>query len=213
MAPRGQYYRGPTVFVCASAIGFYGPDRGDEELTETSDRGDGFLAELVESWERATEPAAASGLRVVNVRTGLVQSPRGGVLRLQYPQFAAGLGGRIGDGRMWQSWISIDDLVDIYHQALYDRGMSGPVNAVSPHPVRNADYTATLAAVLHRPALLPVPRLGPRILLGREGADELANATQRVIPAVLLRTGHDFRHPSLDSALRHLLGQPPPDSP
>ncbi|MFD2794924.1 TIGR01777 family oxidoreductase [Promicromonospora vindobonensis] len=203
----GRTGDGPKVFVCASAIGYYGADRGDEVLDETSARGDGFLADVVADWEQATAGAAQAGLRVVNVRTGLVQSPRGGTLRLFYPLFATGLGGRLGDGRMWQSWIGIDDLVDVYHRALYDSALSGPVNAVAPGAVRNTEYTATLAGVLHRPAVLPVPSLGPRLLLGRAGADELAEASQRVFPAALLATGHRFRHPTLEPALRHLLGR------
>jgi uncharacterized protein (TIGR01777 family) len=202
----GRTPGGPKVFVSASAIGYYGPDRGDEVLDEAAARGDGFLAEVVDDWERATAPAAEAGLRVVNLRTGLVQSPRGGTLRLFYPLFSAGLGGRLGDGRMWQSWIGIDDLVDVYHRALYDAALSGPVNAVAPEPVRNAAYARTLAQVLRRPAVLPVPGLGPRLLLGAEGATELAEASQRVTPAALLAVGHRFRHPTLEPALRHLLG-------
>ena len=132
-------------------------------------RGDGFLADVVADWEAATEPAVEAGLRVVNVRTGIVQSARGGTLRLLRPLFAAGLGGRVGSGRQWLSWIGIDDLLDVYHRALYDARLSGPVNAVAPEPVRNADYTKALAGVLHRPALLPVPSLGPRLLLGEQG--------------------------------------------
>jgi len=197
---------GPRVFVSASAIGFYGPDRGDEVLDESAARGDGFLADVVVDWEQATVPAAEAGLRVVTVRTGLVQSPRGGTLRLFRPLFSAGLGGRLGDGSAWQAWIGIDDLVEIYHRALYDAALSGPVNAVAPEPVRNAVYARTLARVLHRPALLPVPALGPRLLLGTEGATELAEASQRVSPTVLLALGHRFRHPTLEPALRHLLG-------
>lgn len=203
----GRTPDGPRVFVSASAIGYYGLDRGDEVLDESAPRGDGFLADLVTDWEQATAPAAAAGLRVVVVRTGLVQSPDGGTLRLFYPLFSAGLGGRLGDGRMWQSWIGIDDLVDIYHRALYDTALSGPVNAVAPTPVRNADYARTLAEVLGRPAVLPVPGLGPRLLLGTKGAAELAEASQRLYPAVLLGRGHRFRHPTLEPALRHLLGR------
>jgi hypothetical protein len=196
----------PGVFVSASAIGCYGADRGDEDLTEDSERGDGFLADVVAGWEGATEPARQAGLRVVNVRTGIVQSPRGGVLRLQWPMFAAGLGGRLGDGQQWLSWIGIDDLIDVYHRAIVDDQLSGPVNAVAPEPLRNNDYTRVLANVLHRPALFPVPALGPRVLLGDEGATELAMASQRVRPSRLLATGYRFRHPELDPALRHLLG-------
>ncbi|WP_432938036.1 TIGR01777 family oxidoreductase [Kribbella sp. CA-253562] len=198
---------GVRAFVCASAIGYYGPDRGDEVLTEQSDRGDGFLADLVEDWERATDPARDGGVRVVNVRTGLVQTPAGGVLRLQYPMFAAGLGGPLASGNQWQPWIGVDDLLDIYHRALYDDRLAGPVNGVGPAPVRNRDYTTTLAHVVRRPALFRVPSFGPRILLGDEGAKELAEASQRVVPAVLDQLGHTFRYPTLEPALRHLLGK------
>lgn len=197
---------GPGTFVCASAIGFYGYDRGDEPLDEDAGRGDGFLADVVADWEAATSPAAAAGLRVVRVRTGIVQSPRGGTLRLMRPLFAAGLGGRVGSGRQWLSWIDLDDLVDVYHRALTDPGLSGAVNAVAPHPVRAADHARTLASVLHRPALLPVPEFGPRLLLGEQGARELATANQRVVPQTLLDAGHRFRRSDLESSLRHQLG-------
>jgi uncharacterized protein len=198
---------GSTVFVSASAIGYYGYDRGDETLTEDSDRGDGFLADVVADWEDATSPAAQAGARVVRVRTGIVQSPAGGTLQLMRPLFSAGLGGRLGDGQQWFSWIGIDDMVDIYHRALWDRTLTGPVNAVAPQPVRNIDYTRTLARVLHRPAVLPVPALGPRVLLGAQGARELALASQRVTPARLNQAEHQFRQPDLQSALRHVLGR------
>ena len=193
-------------FVSASAVGIYGFDRGDAILCEESVRGDGFLADVVADWEAATAPAAEAGLRVVNVRTGIVQSANGGTLRLLRPLFAAGLGGRIGGGRQWLSWIALDDLVDIYYRALYDDRLSGPVNAVAPAPVRNSEYTKTLAGVLHRPALLPVPSLGPRLLLGRQGSRELAEADQRVAPTKLETVGHRFRHPRIDGALAHELG-------
>lgn len=199
----------PAAFVVASAIGWYGPDSGDEVLTESSARGDGFLADLVADWEAAAEPAAEAGVRVVQVRTGIVQSPRGGVLRLQYPLFAAGLGGRLGSGRQWLSWIGIDDLTDVYHRALLDPALSGPVNAVAPHAVRNADYTRVLGRVLGRPTALPVPRAAPRLLLGDEAVSEFALASQRVEPRRLLGSGHHFRHPDLEPALRHLLGRTP----
>ncbi|MGD1173448.1 TIGR01777 family oxidoreductase [Mycobacterium seoulense] len=202
----GRMSQRPAVFVSASAIGYYGSDRGDDILTEDSDRGDGFLADVVADWEAATAPAEQSGVRVVRVRTGIVQSPRGGTLKLMRPLFSAGLGGRLGDGRQWLSWIGIDDLVDVYHRALWDQALSGPVNAVAPQPVRNSEYTATLARVMHRPAVLPVPSLGPRVLLGEEGARELACASQRVLPHKLSAVGHRFRQPDLDQALRHLLG-------
>ena len=193
-------------FVSASAVGIYGFDRGDAILCEDSVRGDGFLADVVADWEAATAPAAEAGLRVVNVRTGVVQSANGGTLRLFRPLFAAGLGGRVGDGQQWLSWIALDDLLDIYYRALYDDRLSGPVNAVAPAPVRNAEYTKALAGVLHRPALLPVPTLGPRLLLGQQGSRELAEADQRVAPTRLETVGHRFRHPRIDGALAHELG-------
>src|SRR5689334_6790099 len=172
---------GPKVFVSASAIGIYGYDRGDTVLCEDSMRGDGFLADVVADWESATTPAADAGVRVVTVRTGIVQAAAGGTLRLLRPLFLAGLGGRLGSGRQWLSWIGIDDLLDVYYRALYDSRLTGPVNAVAPEPVRNVDYTAALARVVHRPAVLPVPSLGPRLLLGAQGARELAEADQRVL--------------------------------
>jgi len=198
---------GPAVMVTASAIGYYGPRRGDELLTEDSPRGDGFLADVVAGWEAASTPAQDAGLRVVLVRTGIVQSPRGGTLRLLWPLAEVGAGGRLGAGHQWVSWIGIDDLTDVYYRALTDDTLAGPVNATAPHPVRNADYARTLARVLRRPLQLPVPGLGPRLLLGAEGASELAGADQRVSPRRLLRNGHRFRHPELEPALRHLLGR------
>ncbi|PXX69097.1 hypothetical protein DFR70_102784 [Nocardia tenerifensis] len=198
---------GVPAFVSASAIGYYGYDRGDERLPETASRGGGFLADVVDAWEGAADAAAEGGVRVVKVRTGIVQSPRGGTLRLLRPLFATGLGGRIGDGEQWLSWIGIDDLVDVYYRALWDTGLTGPVNAVAPQPVRNIEYTNILAGVLRRPALLPVPEFGPALLLGEQGARELAAASQRVVPAALDRAGHRFRTTDLASALRHLLGR------
>jgi uncharacterized protein (TIGR01777 family) len=198
---------GVRCFVSASAIGYYGPDRGDDVLTEESPCGTGFLADLVADWENATAPAAEAGVRVVCVRTGIVQTPRGGTLRLFFPLFLAGLGGPLGDGGQWLSWIGIDDLCDIYLHAVADAGIEGPVNAVSPNPVRNADYARTLAQILRRPALLPVPSFGPRLLLGAQGAEELALADQRVHPARLVARGYQFRHPHAEQALRHLLGR------
>ena len=202
---------GVGVFVSASAIGFYGPDRGDEELTEDSERGEGFLADLVADWEAAAArsggEAAEGGCRVVQVRTGIVQSPRGGALQLQRLLFQTGLGGRLGDGRQWTAWIGIDDMVDIYLRAVLDDSLRGPVNAVAPGLVRNDEYTRVLARVLHRPAVIPVPGFGPQLLLGREGAAEVAEASQRVVPKRLLAAGHAFRWPELEPALRHVLGR------
>jgi uncharacterized protein len=200
---------GLRAFVTASAVGFYGADRGDEILAEDSERGDGFLAEVAAAWEDAASPASAAGIRTVVVRTGIVQTPRGGVLRLLYPLFEAGLGGPLGDGSAWQPWIEIDDLLDIYLRALTDPVLAGPVNAVAPGETRNAGYAKTLGRVLRRPALIPVPPAGPRLLLGAEGAKELAAASQRVRPAALAAAGHVFRYPDLESGLRHVLGRDP----
>ena len=197
----------PT-FVCASAIGFYGYDRGDAVLDESSSRGDGFLADVVSDWEDATAPAAAAA-RVVNVRTGVVQAAAGGTLKLLRPLFTLGLGGRLGDGNQWLSWIGIDDLIDIYYRAIVDDRLSGPVNAVAPGAVRNKQYTAALAGAVHRPALIPVPRLGPQVILGSQGARELAFANQRVAPARLEEVGHRFRMTEVDEVLRHQLGGDP----
>jgi uncharacterized protein (TIGR01777 family) len=198
---------GLRSFVSASAVGYYGFDRGDATLCEDSVRGDGFLADVVADWEAATTPAAEAGLRVALVRTGIVQAANGGTLRLMRPLFSAGLGGRLGDGRQWLSWIGLDDLVDVYYRAVWDQRLTGAVNAVAPNPVRNVDYTKTLAHVLHRPAVLPVPSLGPRLLLGEQGARELAEADQWVAPVKLQALEHRFRQPHLEEALRHQLGR------
>jgi uncharacterized protein (TIGR01777 family) len=195
------------AFVTASAVGIYGPGRGDEVLTERSERGEGFLADVVAAWESAAAPAEAAGIRTVRVRTGIVQSPRGGMLALLRPLFSAGLGGPIGDGSQWLPWIGLDDLLDVYLRALTDPALSGPVNAAAPGEARSADYARALGQVLHRPAALPVPAAGPRLLLGAEGARELALASQRVRPAVLTGASHPFRHQRLQDALRHVLGR------
>lgn len=201
---------GTRPFVVASAVGFYGPDRGEEVLTEDSRRGDGFLAAVVAEWEAAADPARDSGSRVTHVRTGIVQSPRGGVLRLLRPLFEIGAGGRLGSGRQWTPWIGIDDMVDVYLRCLVDPSIDGPLNAVAPHPERNSDYTRVLAHVLRRPALLPVPRIGPTLVFGAEAVDEFVLAGQNVRPAVLEALGHPFRFPHLEPALRHLLGRVDP---
>lgn len=195
---------GVRTFVSASAIGFYGSDRGDKELTEASASGDGFLAEVVREWEAAAESAA---MRTVQVRTGIVQSPRGGALAVQLPLFRAGVGGPIGSGRQWNAWIGLDDLLDVYLRAVVDDRLHGPVNAVAPHPVRQENYARTLASVLHRPSVLRTPAFATRVVLGAEGAAELPLASQRVLPAVLQEHGHAFRYRHLEPALRHVLGR------
>jgi uncharacterized protein (TIGR01777 family) len=196
---------GPGVFLSASAIGFYG-DRDDELLNETSPAGDGFLPDLVEQWEAATAPATEAGARVATMRSGIVLAPDGGALKKMLPLFKLGVGGRFGSGRQWMSWISIDDEIGaIVH--LLDQDVSGPVNLTAPVPVRNREFAATLGRVLHRPARVPVPAFGPKLLLGAELADALLFESQRVDPAVLAGTGYQFEHPDLATALAAVLGR------
>ena len=201
-----------ATFISASAVGFYGPDRGDEQLYESSPVGDGFLADVVARWEEATQPARAEGVRTVQVRTGIVQTPRGGFLQLQRPLFMAGGGGKLGSGDEWLPWIGLDDLLDVYLRALVDPALVGPVNAVAPNPVRTGQYAATLGRVMRRPALIPVPGFGPRLLLGAKGAREVVETSQYVVPDVLERRGHKFRYERLEDALRHELGKEKPVS-
>jgi len=203
---------GPRVLLAASAIGYYGSDRGDELLDEGATHGEGFLADVVAQWEAAALSAGGAGVRVVVVRTGIVLSAGGGMLALLRPLFLAGLGGRVGDGSQWLSWIDLDDLTDVYARALVDPVVTGVLNAVAPNPVRNAELTQTLAGVLHRPAPIPVPKAAVAAVLGSEGAQELACASQRVAPARLEAAGFHFRRPVLDACLRHQLGRASPPS-
>jgi uncharacterized protein (TIGR01777 family) len=196
---------GPRVLVCASGVGFYG-DRGDEVLTEASSGGRGFLADVVRRWEAAADPARAAGLRVVHLRTGPVQTAAGAGLPKQALMFRLGVGGRLGSGRQWLSWISLDDVAGAYLHALTREDLDGPVNAVAPNPVTNAEFTATLARILRRPAVLHVPAFGPRLVLG-EAADELLFVSQRAHPARLQASGYRFQFPELEPALRHTLGR------
>jgi uncharacterized protein (TIGR01777 family) len=198
---------GPRVFVFGSGIHFYGVDRDDEVLSEESAPGSGFLAKVVRDWEGAADPARHAGLRVANVRTGIVQSPKAMPLQLQLPLFRLGLGGRLGSGRQWFPWITLDDLVGIFAHAVTTPEVDGVLNGASPNPVRNAEYTHVLARVLRRPALIPVPWIGPALLLGRELADELAFANLRVLPTRTLASGYTFRHPDLEAGLRAVLGR------
>ncbi len=192
--------RPPAVLLSGSAIGIYG-SRGDEVLDETSAPGTGFLADVCVAWEAATAPAADAGVRVAHLRTGIVLSGDGGALRKQLPLFKFGLGGKMGSGRQWQSWISIDDEVGaIVH--LLSSAVSGPVNLTAPNPVTNAEFTDTLGTALHRPTVLPIPKFGPQLLLGAEAADNLLFTGQRVVPKVLLADGYQFRHPDLADALQ-----------
>jgi len=198
--------RPPTVLVSGSAIGIYG-DRGDEVLTEQSAPGSGFLADVVVQWEAATSAAAEAGIRVPLVRTGIVLTPTGGALPKLLPLFRFGVGGRMGSGRQWWSWISLDDEIAALRFAL-DHDLDGPVNLTAPEPATNAEFTRTLASVLGRPAFLAVPAFGPKLLRGAELAQELLFNSQRVQPEALLQHGFVFTHPELDEALRSLLGRP-----
>ncbi|MGA0356218.1 MAG: TIGR01777 family oxidoreductase [Ilumatobacteraceae bacterium] len=194
---------GPRVLLSGSAIGFYGAT-GDEELNERSTAGDGFLADVCRAWEAATSPAEDAGVRVVHLRTGIVLSPRGGALKKLLPLFRFGLGGRMGSGRQWQSWISLNDEVGAI-VFLLTADISGAVNLTAPAPVTNAEFTKVLASTLSRPALVPVPSFGPKLLLGGELADALLFTGQRVLPERLTDAGYSFEHPTLSEALGTLL--------
>ena len=194
------------VLVSGSAIGFYG-DRGDTELTEEATGGSGFLADVVRQWEAATAPAEQAGIRVVHIRTGIVLSPKGGALKRQLPLFRLGVGGRLGSGRQYQSWISLPDEVGaIIHAATTDL-IAGPLNLTTPEPVTNAEFTRTLGRVLHRPTLFPAPRLALSAVLGAELVDEVLLASQRVLPVKLGASGYRFVAPTLEGALRSLLAR------
>lgn len=195
----------PFAVVAASAIGFYG-NRGDEELDETSARGGGFLADVCEAWEHEVGVVEELGIRPVMLRTGMVLSPEGGALGSLLPLFRTGLGGRLGTGRQWVSWISIDDLVGAYYHAVLDQRCRGPVNAVSAEPVRQAEFAQTLGRVLGRPSVLPAPAFALRAALG-EMANELLLASSKVAPSRLCEVNYRFRHEHLEDALRFLLGR------
>ena len=191
------------VFVCASAIGFYG-DRGDEILTEVSAGGSGFAADLARDWEAASRIASEAGIRTVNLRIGLVLSPQGGALSKMLPAFKMGLGGRLGPGSQWWSWIHVDDIVGAIHHVIRTESLSGPVNLVAPNAVRNSEFAQVLASVLGRPALLPVPAFAARLALG-EMAQELMLSSQRVEPSKLRASGYEFRFCELRAALESLV--------
>ena len=195
----------PGVLVCASAVGFYG-NRGDELLREESPGGQGFLSEVCREWEAASRIAAEAGIRTVNTRIGLVLSPKGGALGNMLTPFKLGLGGRIGSGQQWWSWIHVDDIVGAIHHALNTEALSGAVNLVAPKPTRNAEFTKILASVLGRPALFPVPEFAVRAAFGRMAAQELLLASQRVEPAKLEISGYSFRFRELRDALENLVG-------
>jgi len=193
----------PAVFACASAIGYYG-DRGEEMLNEESPAGTGFMADVCLAWEAATARAATSGIRTLNLRFGVVLSAEAGALHQMLPPFRLGLGGRMGNGNQFWSWISLPDAIGAIIHAVAHPTLSGPVNIVSPHPVRNREFAATLGAALHRPVILPVPAFALRLMLG-ELADEALLASTRVEPRILARSGYAFQHPTLAEALARVL--------
>jgi hypothetical protein len=194
----------PRVFVSASAIGYYGA-RGDQAVDESSAQGSGFLASVCGEWEAAADEARASGIRVVHPRIGVVLAAEGGALAKMKLPFLLGVGGRIGDGSQYMSWITLQDLVSALIFALGREDLEGPVNYVSPTPVTNAEFSATLGQVLHRPAIIPVPKFALRLGVGSEMADEMLIGGVRVIPASLHAHGFHWEHTSLEPALRSLL--------
>jgi len=198
----------PAVLVSASAVGWYGGQRGDEVLTEASSAPDpaDFLAGVCAAWEAATAPAEAAGIRTVHLRTGIVLTPSGGALGRMITPFKLGLGGRIASGKQWMSWISIDDEVGAIRHALTTDGLAGAVNATAPTPVTNADFTKTLGSVLHRPTLLPTPLTPLRAVYGRELVRALLVDGQRVLPTALESSGYEFAHRDLTTALRAVTG-------
>ena len=196
----------PKTLVCASAIGYYG-DRGDDVLTEESPAGTGFLPEVCREWEAATGPAGRKGIRVVLLRIGVVLTPKGGALSRMLPPFRMGFGGVLGSGKQYVSWVALDDLPGVVLHVLSNGDLRGPVNAVSPNPVTNREFTEALGRALSRPTPVPVPAFALRLTVG-EMADALLLASARVYPRRLEETGYRFRFPELHGALRHLLGKP-----
>ena len=195
----------PKVLICASAIGYYG-HRGDESLTEESPVGEGFLPDVCREWEEATEAAAKAGIRVIRLRIGIVLSPRGGALKKMLVPFKMGTGGKVGDGRQYMSWISLDDLAAVIVHCIKDESISGAVNAVAPEAVTNKVFTKTLGKVLRRPTMFPLPAFAAKIIFG-EMAEAMLLCSSRVVPKALADSGFEFAHPGLESALRHQLGK------
>ena len=193
----------PPVFVSASAIGYYG-DRGDEQLTEQSAPGTGFLADVCREWEKATAPAVEKGIRTIHARFGIILGAGGGALKQMLTPFRMGIGGRVGNGKQWMSWIALDDVVRAIRFTIHDNFVNGPVNFTSPFPVTNAEFTKTLGSVLRRPTLFPIPAFGVRLAFGEMG-DALLLSSQKVEPAVLQGRGYSFQWPRLELALRRLL--------
>lgn len=195
--------RSPQVFISASAVGYYG-NRGDEILREDSPSGEGFAAATCRQWEAATQTSTAAGIRTVQMRLGVVMSADGGALQKMLLPFRLGLGGCLGNGRQWWSWVSVDDVVGAIHHVLNNDSLEGPVNTVAPVPVTNAEFTRTLAGVLKRPAFVPMPAFAVRLVFGEMG-DELFLASERAEPAKLSASGYRFKHPELRGALEQIL--------
>lgn len=195
--------RPPRTLISASAVGYYG-NRGDERLTETSAPGNDFLSEVCVEWEKATELAAEKGIRVINTRFGIILDARGGALAKMLPPFRMGIGGKIGSGKQWMSWIALDDVVGAIKFALTNEVLSGPINFVAPNPVTNAEFTKTLGKTLSRPTLFPIPAFGIRLVFG-EMADALLLSSQRVEPARLKQANYQFSYSELKQALSHVL--------
>jgi len=195
----------PKVLVCGSAIGYYG-DRGDEALSEGSTAGTGFLADTCQEWEEATTAAVQADIRTAHLRTGIVLSPKGGALGAMLLPFKLGLGGRTGNGQQWMSWIDVQDMVGAIHHILKNDLIQGPVNMVAPKPVRNAEFAATLASVLSRPAIFPMPAFVVKTVFGEMGEDLLLSS-QKVEPGRLISSGYPFRYRELRASLEGLLGR------
>ena len=195
--------RKPSLFISASAIGFYG-DRNSEVLDENSQIGEGFLSEVCSKWEEASLPAAKTGIRTVNLRTGMVLSTKGGALNKMLPPFRFGGGGMLGSGEQYMSWISLDDTVKSIRFIMENQSLAGPVNLVSPNPVTNLEFTKTLGKVLKRPTIMPLPAFAARLLFG-EMADALLLSSARVIPKKLVEANYKFKHDTLQSALEDIL--------
>lgn len=193
----------PQVFICSSAIGFYG-DRGDEILTEQSAPGRGFLPDVCREWEAATQAASDAGIRTAHIRTGVVLSPRGGALEKMLTPFKLGVGGKIGNGRQWMSWIDVQDMVGAIHHILKDDSLRGPINMVAAQPVTNAEFTKALGSVLSRPTIFPVPAFVVKLLFGEMG-ETVMLGSQRVQPRVLEAAGYSFRFSNLRASLENLL--------
>lgn len=198
--------RPPRILVCASAIGYYG-DRGEETLQEEHGPGAGFLSEVCARWEEAAAPVALPGIRVVHLRFGVILSTAGGALARMLVPFRLGLGGLLGNGKQYMSWITLDDAVGVIFRSLITKTLAGPVNAVAPYPVTNLEFTRTLGRVLGRPTPVPMPAFAAQLVFG-EMADELLLSSTRVEPIRLIATGYHFQHPELEGALRHILAKP-----